>query len=532
MKQQLIAALVLCAAGAVTCQAHLPAVLHLTFDAILDQTIIQTGAGALPEQHTSFRLASSTLHQALWQQTALQDGRNSETLQRFNQHDQFYSEPFFNETVCFQFSSPPSNQNATQAWSDAILRLLGLYQGVLTSAKSAGTATVNGVACSAWEYQLGDTKPGDTLVTYWFCVDRNHIPIAINLTNYIKSDGTELRATATTPFYYKSVQSTILKMKTLTPDAALFQAPQQNCVDLTTGGSASDTSLVNNEQRIVDANAAAAGGWYGRPSRAFDGLTIADARMQRLGTRIQPVRLPLLQSELTATTIPDHFDARDNWPNCESIGRIGDQANCGSCWAWAATEVFADRMCIARSELNFTGSVEYMIDCDQDNDSCGGGLIDDAWNFLVNTGVPSASCDPYTAANGTGQTSCPARCADNSELRRFKAVSGYAVGAPGDVRAMQSEILQRGPIQVAFYVFSDFMTYSNGTYFRTKAATGPQGGHSVKIIGWGVDEHGTDYWRVVNSWNSDWGEDGTFRIRRGTNECGIETTPVAGLVSL
>ena len=53
----------------------------------------------------------------------------------------------------------------------------------------------------------------------------------------------------------------------------------------------------------------------------------------------------------------------------------------------------------------------------------------------------------------------------------------------------------------------------------------------MKIVGWGVDEHGTDYWRVVNSWNSDWGEAGTFRIRRGTNECGIETTPVAGLVS-
>ena len=504
MKQQLIAALVLCAASTVTCQTYSRRVLHsptnthshnqvdqtqsitkpavhLTFDAILDQTIIETGAGALPEQRTSFHLASSTLHQALWQQTALQDSRNSETLLRFNQLDQFYSEPFFNQSVCFQFSSPPSTQNASQAWSDAVLRLLGLYQGVLTSAKSAGTATVNGVACSGWEFQLGDTKPGDTLVTYWFCLDQNHIPIAVNLTNYIKSDDNEVRDTATIP-YYKSVQSTTLKMKSLNPDAALFQAPQQNCVDLTTGGTASDTSLVNNEQRIVDANAAAAGHWYGRASRAFDGLTIADARMQRLGTRIQPVRLPILQSVLTATTIPDHFDARKHWRNCVSIGRISDQAQCGSCWAWAATEVFADRMCIARSQFNFTGSVEYMIDCDQENDSCGGGLIDDAWKFLVNTGVPSASCDPYTAANGTGQTSCPARCADNSEMRRFKALSGYAVGAPGDVRAMQSEILQRGPIQVAFYVFSDFMTYSNGTYFRTQAATGPQGGHSGNSI--------------------------------------------------
>jgi cathepsin B len=51
---------------------------------------------------------------------------------------------------------------------------------------------------------------------------------------------------------------------------------------------------------------------------------------------------------------------------------------------------------------------------------------------------------------------------------------------------------------------------------------------AVRIIGWGVDGHGMEYWQVANSWTREWGEDGFFRIRRGTNECGIETTPVAG----
>jgi len=35
------------------------------------------------------------------------------------------------------------------------------------------------------------------------------------------------------------------------------------------------------------------------------------------------------------------------------------------------------------------------------------------------------------------------------------------------------------------------------------------GGHAIKIIGWGA-EPGEDrdipYWKVVNSWNEDWGE--------------------------
>ncbi|VDM84513.1 unnamed protein product [Strongylus vulgaris] len=58
-----------------------------------------------------------------------------------------------------------------------------------------------------------------------------------------------------------------------------------------------------------------------------------------------------------------------------------------------------------------------------------------------------------------------------------------------------------------------------------------QGGHAVKIIGWGV-ENGVKYWLISNSWNTDWGENGLFRILRGSNECDIEKFVVAGLPKL
>jgi len=54
------------------------------------------------------------------------------------------------------------------------------------------------------------------------------------------------------------------------------------------------------------------------------------------------------------------------------------------------------------------------------------------------------------------------------------------------------------------------------------------GGHGIKILGWGT-ESGTDFWLVANSWNNDWGLNGFFKIRRGTDECGIEDEIVAGL---
>ena len=51
---------------------------------------------------------------------------------------------------------------------------------------------------------------------------------------------------------------------------------------------------------------------------------------------------------LTDYPFPDSFDARTNWPECESvINHVRDQANCGSCWAHGTTEALNDRMCIA-----------------------------------------------------------------------------------------------------------------------------------------------------------------------------------------
>jgi cathepsin B len=44
----------------------------------------------------------------------------------------------------------------------------------------------------------------------------------------------------------------------------------------------------------------------------------------------------------------------------------------------------------------------------------------------------------------------------------------------------------------------------------------------VAFIGYGTDSSAGDYWLVKNSWNEQWGDSGTFKIARGTDECGIE----------
>jgi cathepsin B len=224
-----------------------------------------------------------------------------------------------------------------------------------------------------------------------------------------------------------------------------------------------------------------------------------------------------------------------------SLGRVRNQGDCGACYAFAAVEVLADRECIEGGDVNFTGSVEYMLRCDGRDSGCDGGLLDDAWRFLVDTGVPSETCVPYThclhpekrdCVAGVSGAGCPSTCSGPGlSLLRVRATSAYAVAAPGDVEAMQREIFRHGPIEAGFFIFSDFLNFKNGTYFRTPSATGPLGGHAVRVLGWGVDSAGVAYWLCANSWSAQWGNEGFFQIRRGTNECAIETTAAAGLVS-
>ncbi|MEQ2216980.1 hypothetical protein XENOCAPTIV_028057, partial [Xenoophorus captivus] len=91
---------------------------------------------------------------------------------------------------------------------------------------------------------------------------------------------------------------------------------------------------------------------------------------------------------------------------------------------------------------------------------------------------------------------------------------------------IQSEIYKNGPVEGAFTVYEDFPSYKSGVY---KHVTGSAlGGHAIKVLGWG-EENGVPYWLCANSWNTDWGDNGFFKILRGSDHCGIESEMVAGI---
>lgn len=231
--------------------------------------------------------------------------------------------------------------------------------------------------------------------------------------------------------------------------------------------------------------------------------------MGLLGTHLQgPVGLP---DPIPVNGVPSTFDSREQWEGC--VHDIRDQASCGSCWAFAASEAMSDRVCIAsKGAVNVVLSPEDMVACDRWNMGCDGGILSWAWSYLTKTGVVADECFPYTSNTGK-VPACATKCVNSSDpFKKYKCIGGSVVEAKG-VDQIKAEIFQNGPVETGFTVYEDFMNYKSGVYHHT---SGKQlGGHAVKIIGWG-----DGYWICANSWSTSWGEDGFFRI--AFNDSGID----------
>jgi len=288
--------------------------------------------------------------------------------------------------------------------------------------------------------------------------------------------------------------------------------------------------LINDPERIARLNAEPDSLWVAAHQERFEGLTFDDVR-KLLGAKLSHISehidntLPgSVYEAIPNASVPKRFDARDQWKGL--IHPVRDQQRCGSCWAFSASEVLSDRVAIATGKVSPVLSAEDMVSCDAGDDGCDGGELPKAWDYLVHTGLVTDSCLPYTAGGGHAPE-CPTQCVDSEPFKRTKAKNSYAIVGEAN---MQKDLLMNGPIQVGFMVYPSFMSYHKGIYHKHINEDKPEGGHAVKIVGWG-HIHKREYWMVANSWGPSWGEHGLFKILRGKNECGIEEMgpPFAGL---
>lgn len=198
--------------------------------------------------------------------------------------------------------------------------------------------------------------------------------------------------------------------------------------------------------------------------------------------------------------LPAYFDWRDRGID----SRVVDQKTCGSCWLISSYTAIEDHCKIRNAHIVF------------DMDTI--------------TSTLKSKCKMNEVCEGGNPAQLLKSC-QLSEKAFVKNVKMYS-----DIGTIKHELMEKGPLIAGMLIYDNFLHGkfgSHGIYLDTvkeydtngNPVFAPlehlMGAHSVCIVGWGV-EHNVQtranhyetvhYWICRNSWGSQWGNGGYFKI--------------------
>lgn len=200
-----------------------------------------------------------------------------------------------------------------------------------------------------------------------------------------------------------------------------------------------------------------------------------------------------------------------DWVAKGAVTEVKNQGQCGSCWAFSSTGGIEGAYFLSTGQLK-SFSEQQLVDCSSSwgNNGCGGGLMDNAFKFLISgKGICLESDYPYVATS----TGTCRQCTPATIIQRYVDVQPY------NETALQEAVIGR-PVSVA--VDADpFQLYSSGIL---SGECGTTLDHGVLLVGYGTKD-GKDYWKIKNSWGSEWGEEGYILLERNVHAkeglCGV-----------
>jgi len=198
-----------------------------------------------------------------------------------------------------------------------------------------------------------------------------------------------------------------------------------------------------------------------------------------------------------------------DWSKKGVVGKVNNQGSCGGCWAFATAENLQSVTAINTGDLP-AYSMQQLIDCSSSygNLGCGGGVVQWAFEYVIDNGIELYSTYPYTGKQGS--------CKYNaSSIVSPTPLKSYVDINSGDCNALITGI-QQSPVAIAFDASGAAFQFYKGGVFSNCGTTLT---HAVLLTGYTIND-GKGYYTLENSWGTGWGEQGFFQLALG-NTCGI-----------
>lgn len=277
----------------------------------------------------------------------------------------------------------------------------------------------------------------------------------------------------------------------------------------------------------------------------------------------------------TSLKIPDELNPIEKWANL--LQSVKNQGACGCCFAMASAGALGDRLTIMTlAQFAAELSPYQLIMCQEaiapdikdeeylkqinnlahSSGACNGNSLYSAMDFMYTCGLTTERCvnegefEKYgikRLENVKSSQEVPMceeiigkdydTCMDSETAARFYRIcAGYSVESSPD--SIKQEIYKWGPVASGFNVYPSFLNEYNGigiymgpTDEEKQKKVNPEGGHAIKIMGWGK-ENNVEYWWCCNSWGTNWGLSGYFKMKIGITECELEKNVVGFIPDL
>jgi len=203
---------------------------------------------------------------------------------------------------------------------------------------------------------------------------------------------------------------------------------------------------------------------------------------------------------------PSAFDWRTGQSK-KPVTPVKNQEQCGSCWAFSATETIEAGWILAGNSQVILGP-QQIVDCDTSDDGCNGGETETAYAYVISAGGQETEANyPYTAQDGT--------CAF-SKSKVAVTISSWKYGTNNnDETTMQANLASISPMSICVDA-SSWQDYSSGVLLASQCGNSVD--HCVQAVGYDTTKN-PPFWSVRNSWGESWGMSGYIELEFGQNTC-------------